>query len=79
VSDSGSWGGGNRGIKRYETSISYFMSNITIEIYTMFLFIHVVQQMWTVPVVQSTKIHSTIGYCRNIGESGVKHHPPSCT
>ena len=38
------------------------MSNITIEIYTMFLFIHVVEQMWTVPVVQSTKIHSTIGY-----------------
>ena len=55
-------GGGNGSIKRYETSISYFMSNITIEIYTMFLFIHVVEQMWTVPVVQSTKIHSTIGY-----------------
>jgi hypothetical protein len=34
-------GGGNRSIKRYETSISYFMSNITIEIYTMFLLIHV--------------------------------------
>jgi hypothetical protein len=70
-------------IERYETSISYFMSNITIEIYTMFLFIHVVEQMWTVPVVQSTQIHSTIGYCTtnktdhhdklNIGESGVKH------
>jgi hypothetical protein len=55
-------GGGNGSIKRYETSISYFMSNITIEIYTMFLFIHVVEQIGTVPVVQSTKIHSTIGY-----------------
>ena len=54
--------GGNGSIKKYETSISSFMSNITIEIYTMFLFIHVVQQMWTVPVVQSTKIHSTIWY-----------------
>jgi len=55
-------GGGNGSIKRYETSISYFMSHITIEIYTMFLFIHVVEQMWTVPVVESTKIHSTIWY-----------------
>jgi hypothetical protein len=55
-------GGGNRSIKRYETSISYFMSNITLEIYTMFLFMHVAEQMWTVSVVQSTKIHSTIGY-----------------
>jgi hypothetical protein len=55
-------GGGNGGIKRYETSSSYFMSNITIETYRMFLFIHVVEQMWTVPVVQSTKIHNTIGY-----------------
>jgi hypothetical protein len=54
--------GGNGSIKKYDTSISSFMSNITIEIYTMFLFIHVVEQMWTVPVVESKKMHSTIGY-----------------
>jgi hypothetical protein len=29
---------------------------------TTFLLIHVVEQMWAVPVVQSTKIHSTIWY-----------------
>jgi len=38
-------GGGNRSIKKYETSISSFMSNITIEKHTMFLFIHVTEQM----------------------------------
>jgi hypothetical protein len=54
--------GGNGSIKKCETSISSFMSDITTAKYTMFLFIHVVEQMWTVPVVQSTKIHSTIGY-----------------
>jgi preprotein translocase subunit SecG len=60
-------GGGNGSIKRYETSISNFMSHITIEIYTMFLLIHVVEQMWAVPGNG------------NIGESGVKHHPPPYT
>ena len=53
---------GNGSIKKYETSISSFMSDITIEKYTMFIFIHVAEQMLTVPVVQSPKIHSTIGY-----------------
>jgi hypothetical protein len=37
--------GGNGSIKKYETSISSFMSDITIEKYTMFLFIHVAEQM----------------------------------
>jgi hypothetical protein len=37
--------GGNRSIKKYETSISSFMSDITIEKYTMFLFIHVAEKM----------------------------------
>jgi hypothetical protein len=37
--------GGNGSIKNYETSISSFMSDITIEKYTMFLFIHVAEQM----------------------------------
>jgi hypothetical protein len=37
--------GGNGSIKKYESSISSFMSDITIEKYTMFLFIHVAEQM----------------------------------